>query len=123
MDEYIRKLQLHQHSLLTRKVFSRQNLSAQVLFSVSSGSSMSSCHLHLQVTSSSCYLHIQVIFIFKSSSSSSHIHCQVIFIKYGSSLVHHLIWIVTAGSSSSLDHRLIWIVTARSSSILDHHLI
>ena len=42
-DEYISKLQLHQHSLLTRKVFSRHNLTAQVFFSVSSS------HLHVQV--------------------------------------------------------------------------
>ena len=83
-DEYIPKLQLHQHSLLTRKVFSWHNLSAQVFFSVSFGSSSSPCHLHLQVIS-----------IFKSSSSGS-----------GSSsldLDHHLIWIITIGSSS-LDH-------------------
>ena len=42
-SEYILKLQRHQHSLLTRKVLSRHNLSAQVFFSVSSG------HLHIQV--------------------------------------------------------------------------
>ena len=29
-SEYIPKLQIHQHSLLTRKVFSRHNSSAQV---------------------------------------------------------------------------------------------
>ena len=73
-SECIPKLQIYQHSLLTRKVFSRHNLSAQVFFSVSSGSSSSPHHL-------------QVIFIFKSSSSSSYLHLKVIFIiGYGSLL-------------------------------------
>ena len=78
--EYIPMLQLHQDSLLTRKVFYWHNLSAQFFFSVSSG------------------------------SSSSHLHRQVIFIKSGSSLDldHHWIWIITAGSSwvLSLDSSL-----------------
>ena len=88
-SEYIPKLQIHQHSLLTRKVFSRHNLSAQVLFSISS-------------RSSSSHLHLQVIFIVKSSSSS---------------LDHHLIWSIT-GSSSSLDHHwIIIIITATIVSI------
>ena len=43
-SEYISKLQLHQHSLLTWKVFSQHNLLAQVFLSVSFGSSSS--HLH-----------------------------------------------------------------------------
>ena len=103
MDEYIPKLQIHQHSLLTRKVFSRPNLSVQVFFSVSSRSSSSSHHL-------------QVIFIFRSSLSSIHLHLQFIFIfkssssGYGSSLDldhPHWIWIIITGSRSSLD--------------LDHH--
>ena len=105
-SEYIQKLQINQHSLLTRKVFSRHNLSSQVFFSVSSG--LSSSHLHLQV-----------IFIFKSSSPSSHLHCQVIFIfkSSSSSLDHHLIWIIT-GSSLSLDHHwIIIIITASTISI------
>src|SRR5882757_5845852 len=62
-NEYIPKLQIHQHSLLTRKVFSRHNLSAQVLFSVSFGSSSS--HLH------------QIWSITGSSSSLDH-HCWII---------------------------------------------
>ena len=88
---------LHQHSLLTRKVFSRHNLTTQVFFSVSSGSSSSLHHLHLQVIS-----------IFNSYSSSSHIH--------------HRIWIIIGSRSSSLDldHHSIWIIIAGSSS-LDHH--
>ena len=85
-NEYIMKLQIHQHSILTRKVFSRHNLSAQFFFIVSFGSSSS---------------YLQVIFIFKSSSSSMDHHW--IIIKSVSSLDHHLIWIIT-GSSSSLDH-------------------
>ena len=60
-SEYIPKLQIHQHSLLTRKVFSRNNLSTQVFFSISTGSSSSSRHLHLQV-----------IFITGSGSSLDH---------------------------------------------------
>ena len=85
-SEYISKLQMHQHSLLTRKVFSRHNLSAQVFFSVSS-------------RSSSSHIHLQVIFIGKSSSSSLDHHW--IIIEIGSSLDHHCI-IIKAGSS--LDH-------------------
>ena len=73
ISEYILKLQIHQHSLLTRKVFSRHNLSAQVLFSISSGSSSS-------------HLHLQVIFIVKSSLDLDH---HWIIIKVGSSLDHH----------------------------------
>ena len=120
-SECILKLQLHQHSLLTRKVFSRHNLSAQVFFSVSFGSSSSSCHL-------------QVIFIFRSSSSLIHLHLQVIFIFKSSSswsgsslnLDHHC-WVTTAGSSSlDLDHHhSIWIITGSSSQVLSldssHH--
>ena len=88
---YISKLQIHQHSLLTRKVFSRHNLSAQVFFSISS-------------RSSSSHLHLQVIFIFKSSSSS---------------LDHHWIWIIIeSGSSLDLEHH--WIVIKYGSS-LDHN--
>ena len=97
-SEYIPKFQLHQHSLLTRKVFSQHNLSSQVFFSVSSRSSSSPCHLHLQV-----------IFIFNSSSSSTHIH--------------HRIWIITRSRSSSLDldHHWIWIISGSGRSLLDHH--
>ena len=73
-SEYIPKLQLHQHSLLTRKVFSRHNLSAQVFFSVSSGSSSS-------------HLRLQVVFIVKSSSSSLDHH--LVLSITGSSLDHH----------------------------------
>ena len=82
-SEYILKLQLHQHSLLTTKVFSRHNLSAQVFFSLSSGSSSSPCHL-------------QVIFI------------QIwIITRYGLSsldLDHHSIWIISGSGTSLLDH-------------------
>ena len=106
-SEYILKLQIHQHSLLTSKVFSRHNLSAQVFFSVSSESSSSSRHLHLQS-----------IFFFNSSSSLD--------------LDHQSIWIIITGSGSSLDldhhwtssldldHHSIWIITPGSSS-LNHH--
>ena len=112
--EYILKLQIHQHSLLTRKVFSRHNLSAQVFFSVSYGSSSS-------------HLCIQFIFIFKSSSLSihlhhlHHLHCQVIFIKSGSSLDHHRVWIIT-WFGASLNHHQVWIITWSGAS-LDHHQV
>ena len=124
-SEYILKLQLHQHSLLTRKVFSRHNLSTQVFFSVSSRSSLSSHHIHLQV-----------IFIFKSASSGSgsssldldHHSICIIITGSRSSLYldhHHWIWIITGSGSSSLnlDHHSIWIIiTGFGSSLdLDHH--
>ena len=95
MDEYILKLQIHQHSLLTRKVFSRNNLSELVFLFVSTGSSSISHHIHFQV-----------IFIFKLSSPSSHLH--------------HWIWIITQSGSSLEHHHSIWIITTGSSS-LDHH--
>ena len=109
-SEYILKLQLHQHSLLTRKVFYRHNFHH-----------WSSSLDHL------------VICIFKSSSSSSPLHLQVIFIfRSGSSLDpdhhwtlpldqdHHSIWIIIGfGSSLDLDHHC-WIIITRSrSSLLD----
>ena len=116
MDEYILKLQIHQHSLLTRRLFSRHNLSAQVFFSVSSGSSSSPHHL-------------RVIFIFKSYSSLNLDNQSIWIIITGSrsslDLDHHY-WIFIAGSGSSpnLDHHSIWIITAGSSSLdLDHHSI
>ena len=71
-SEYIPKLQIHQHSLLTRKVFSRHNLSAQIFFSVSFG------------------------------SSSSHLHHQVIFIKSGSSLDLDHYWIIIIITASTI---------------------
>ena len=80
-DEYILNLQFHQHSLLTRKVFSRHNLLAQVFFSVSSGSSSGLCHLQ-------SHLYVQVIFI-----------CIWIITRSGSSSLdldhHHWIWIIS----------------------------
>ena len=104
-SEYIPKLQICQHSLLTRKVFSWHNLSAQVFFFVSSGSSSS-------------HLHLQVIFIVKSSSSS--LDHQWIIIKFGSSLLdHHQVWIIT-WFGVSLDHHLISI-SIKAGSSLDHH--
>ena len=113
MDEYILNLKSHQHSLLTRKVFSRHNLSAQVFFSVSSGSSSSPRHLQVififKSYSSSNHIHLQVIFIFKSYSSSSHLHLD---------LDHHSIWIIINryGSSLDLDHLWFWNISVGSSS-------
>ena len=119
ISEYIPNLQIHQHSLLTRKVYSRHILSLQVFFSISYGSSSS-------------HLHIQVIFIFKygslldmliTGSTSSLDHHWVIIIGYGSSLDHHY-WIITGSSSLDPDHHY-WIITGSSSLVLSlnssHH--
>ena len=100
-SEYIPKLQLHRHSLLTRKVFSWHNLSAQVFFSVSYRSSSIPHHLHIQV------IFIWIWIITRSGSSSL-------------DLDHPSIWIISRASSLDMDHSLIWIISARSSS-LDHH--
>ena len=84
ISEYIPKLQIHQHSLLTRKVFSWHNTSVQVLFY---GSSSKLDHHWI---------------IIKGGSSSKLDHHWII-IKAGSWLDHHQNWIIT-GSSSKLDH-------------------
>ena len=90
-SEYILKLQIHQHSLLTRKVLCRHNLSIQVFFSISSGSSSSPRHLHLQVIS-----------FFKSYSSSSHLYLDLDH--------HHSIWIIPRSRSSLVPKHLCWII-------------
>ena len=77
-SEYIPKLKINQHSLLTRKVFSRHNLSARVFFFVSSRSSMSSRHLHLDLD-----------------------HHSIWIITVGSSLLEHHCWIIITRSGSS----------------------
>ena len=93
--KYILKLQLHQHSLLTRKVFSRHNF-------------------HHWSSS----LDLLVIYIFKSSSSSSHLHHRIWIITGH----HHRIWIITWSGSSLLDHHhWIWIITRSRSSLGHHH--
>ena len=110
IEEYISKLHIHQHSLLTRKVFFSTQFSALVFFSVSAGSSR-----------------LQVIFVFKSSSSLDLDHHSIRIITGH----HHWIWIITGSGSSldldhhwasslDLDHHSIQIITAGSSS-LDHH--
>ena len=104
IEEYIPKLHIHQHSLLTRKVFFRRNF---------------------QHWSSSLYHWI--MFIFKSSSASSHLdldHLSIWIIIQR----HHWIQIITRSRSISLDW--IWIITrfgsspctgSGSSLDLDHH--
>ena len=105
IEEYIPKLHIHQHSLLTRKVFFRHNF---------------------QHWSSSLYqldhLRLRVIFVFKSYSSSSHLDLDhlsiwIIIVR------HHWIWIITRFGSSSLDW--IWIIIRSGSLLLDldHHSI
>ena len=98
-SEYIPMLHIHQHSLLTRKVFSRRNF---------------------QHKSYSLYLldHHWVLIIFKSSSYSSHIHIQVIFMIGSRS---SLDIVIGFGTSLDMDHHWIWIVTRSGSFLLDHH--
>ena len=104
IDEYIKKLQIHQHSLLTRKVFFRHN------FQHWSSSLYQLDHLVIFIfkySYSSSILLIRVFFVFEASLSSSHLLLQVFFITGSTSswLVAHHCWIITRfGSSSSLDH-------------------
>ena len=93
-SEYIPKIQIHQHSLLTRKIFSWHNSSAQVFFSRSSLDH----HQHWIIT--------------RSSSSLDH---YWIITKDVSSLDHHKRWILIG---SSLDHHQSWIIIGSSSSLL-----
>ena len=107
--KYILKLHIHQHYLLTRKVFFQHN------FQHKSYSLYRLGHL--------------VIFIFKSSLSSSHLlsHLllQVFFITESASsrlLDHHCWIIITSGSSLDLDRHQVWIIITSGSSLdLDHH--
>ena len=119
MEEYIPKLHIHQHSLLTRKVFFRHN------FQHWSSSLYQLDHLVFKSSSSSSHLRLQVIIIFKSSSSNLDHFSIWIIIEH-----HHWIWIITRYESSSLDW--IWIITqsgstsngitgSRSSLDLDQH--
>ena len=102
--KYIPKLQLHQHSLLTRKVFFRHNFQHW-------------CSSLDQLD----HLCLQVIFIFGSGSSLDLDHHRTSSLD----LDHHH----QTGSGSSLDldldldHLSIWIITTRSGSSLDldHH--
>ena len=97
-SEYILKLQIHQQSLLTRKVFSQHNSLAQVFFSISSGSSLDNHHWIIIETGSSLDYHQKWI-ITRSSSKLDH---HWIIIKTGSSLDHHQSYIINGSSSSSL---------------------
>ena len=120
--KYIPKLQLHQHSLLTRKVFSRHN------FHHWSSSLYQLDHLIICIFKSSSYsshLHLQVFFIFKSSSSLDLDHLSIWIIMEH----HHWIWIITEHhhwiwiniTGLDLDHHSIWInITGLD---LDHHSI
>ena len=120
-SEHIPKLQIHQHSLLTRKVLFQHN------FQHWSSSLYRLDHLVIfifKLYSSSSHLRLQVFFITGSGSllDPDH-HCWIIITAGSSSLYHHQIWIISwFGSSSSLDHHHIWIITiSRLSSSLDHH--
>ena len=109
ISEYILKLQIHQHSLLTRKVFSWHNLSAKVFFYVSSS------HIHIQ------FIFIWIWIITRSGSSSLNLDHHWIWIiitgSGSSSLDYHQRWMIT-GSTSKLDHHQSWIITGSSSSLL-----
>ena len=110
-NEYNLKLQIHQHSLLTRKVFSRHKLSAQVFFSVSSRSSSSSCHIQV------IFIWIWIITRYGSSSLDlDHHSIWIIIIGYGSSLnMDHHHW-TGSGSSLDLDHLWFWNISDGLSS-------
>ena len=124
-SEYIPKLQLHQHSLLARKVSSRHNLSAQVFFSVSSRSLSSPSHFQV------IFIWIWIITRFRSSSldhtrygTSSLDHTRsgtssLDHTRYGTSSLDH----TRSGTSLDLDHHWIWIIItgSRLSLDLDHH--
>ena len=125
-SKYIPKLQLYQHSLLTRKVFSRHNFHHWY----------SSLDLLVIYISNSSFL--QVIFIFMPASSRSRSSLELdyhhwiildlehhwIILDLGHHQIilnlkhHHYIYIITRSRSLSLDldHHWIWIITARSSS-------
>ena len=123
-SEYSSKLQLHQHSLLTRKVFFRHNFQHKA-------SSLYHIDLHrvlviFKSSSSSSHLDLQVIFIFKSSSSSDLDHHSIWIITGHHHWIwiitghHHWIWIITgSGSSLNLDH-FFWIIITQSGSSLGH---
>ena len=114
ISEYILKLQIQQHSLLTRKVFYWHNSSVQVFFSGSS----SKLDNHW--------------IIIKVRSSLDH-HQNLIITRSSSKLDHHKSWIIT-GSSSKIDHHWIiikygsslychqsWIIIKAGSSLAHHH--
>ena len=94
-SEYIPKLEIHQHSLLNWKVFSRHNLYSQVFFYVSS-----SIHLHLQVIKSVSSLYLDHHWIIIESRSSLDLEHHWIIIKSRSSLdLNSQCWIITRSSS------------------------
>ena len=125
------KLQIHQHSLLTRKVFFGHN------FQHWSSSLYQLDHLVICISGP---LSLQVIFIFKSSDLDHHgtssldldHHSIWIIMRNHDSIwiitgYYHWIWIITRSGSSSLDldHHSIWIIYSiipwsRSSLDLDH---
>ena len=79
-SEYIPKLQIHQHSLLTRKVFSRHNSSTQVLVTRSS----SKLHHHWiiiiitapAISSKWCYLSIVLVIGSSTEPTLFHAGCR-----------------------------------------------
>ena len=113
-SEYVPKLQILQHSLLTRKVFFWHN------FQHRSSSLYPLNHLVFKSSLSSSHLHLQAIIGSGSSLDLDHHrtssldldHLSIWIIITGLDLDHHSIWIITAGSSLlDLDHHSIWINT------------
>ena len=92
-SEYILKLHIHQHSLLTRKVFFRHNFQHW-----------------------SSVLYHWIMFIFKSSSLDLDHHRTS-----SQDLDHHSIWIIITESRSSLDLDHHHWTGSGSSLDLDHH--
>ena len=88
ISEYILKLQIHQHSLLTRKVFSWHNSSAQVFFSRSSskmdhhwiiikfGSSVDHHHHRSTISINWCYLSILLVTGNSIEPALFHVGCR-----------------------------------------------
>ena len=79
--EYIPKLQIHQHSLLTRKVFSWHNSSAQV-FITRSSSNLDHHWIIIIITASSisikwCYLSILLITGSSTEPTLFHVGCRL----------------------------------------------
>ena len=118
-SKYIPKLQIHQHSLLTRKVFSWHNSSAQVFFSESSSKLD---HHWIIIKYGSSLNHHQVWIIIGSSSSLDH---HWINIKSSSSLYQHQVWIIIIITASAISinwfHLSILLIMGSSTKVAPFH--
>ena len=76
ISEYIRKLQIHQHSLLTRKVFSRHKSSAQVFIIGSSSKLDHHQHLCCFYIKQWCYLSNIIVIGISTKPTLFHVGCR-----------------------------------------------